>query len=544
MNARKINLSGDVVYASSDESVLAVSEDGLLIGLSAGKAIISASCGEKKSNITIEVELGTPETSYTYYELDHTKARRNSLKAEGKIKILVVPVHIDGFEANRTASNIAKIKDAFMGKETAYESVTSFYKKSSYGKLDLQFDVLDDWYDSGLTLEEIYARRNGDDCGTSWLAEDVVSYLRRSKDTSLQDYDGDKDGYLDSLWMVYDAPNRQNADYPSTNPSIDPTLAWAFVTTSYLNSTGSLSFPVPKVYGWASFDFINDSGEDKVDAHTMIHETGHMFGLNDYYSYGNSFKTPLGCVDMMDNNIGDHNPFSKYALGWVEPKVVETETTIELSSFTETGDCLLIPSYNWNGTAFDEYFMVEFVTPTGLNANDYSAPYSGNNLQGYSERGVRILHVDSRLARAGRGEVLWVDDEMLNYDGVMVFSTPISNTEEIGYTFPYDLQKQEIPMRQVSLMQADFDSTKTNVLSDSRAYYKGLRSGSLDADDALFHEGDTFYLGQGSPYNALMPSASARLDKYAANADPHYLFDYKITVEKIDEAKALINIKK
>jgi len=542
INARKINMEGELTYTSSNPEVAGVTEDGEILGLKVGTAVITIKCADKQGIVNVEVSKGEPTASYTYYDLDRTKVRRHSLVSKGSPKVLVVPVHISGYESNMTQENLDKIKEAFTGKNTCWESVTDFYKKSSYNQLNLDFTIMDEWYDSKLTIEDIYAERKGDDCGTSAMADHVIDWCRDKFNSSLLDYDQDKDGYIDSLWMVYDAPNKLNEKYTVTHPTVDSTLAWAFVTESYLHSDGNVHNPVPKIYGWASYDFMFASGEDKIDAHTYIHETGHMLGLNDYYSYGNNFKTPMGCIDMMDNNVGDHNSFSKYALGWVTPKVIESDTKITISSFEDTGEFLLIPSKSWNQTAFDEYFLVELVTPTGLNEMDYNNAYPENKLKGYDKPGIRIFHVDNRICRAGIGEIIFVHDEMLNYDGQMIFSTPISNTEAIGYTFPYDEESQTIPLRQITLMQKNFDSTKVNVLSDSRAYLKALQSGSIDADNALFHEGESFKLGEGSQYNELMPSNSECLDKYSRNRVASEKFKYTITVEKLDAQSATISI--
>jgi len=59
-----------------------------------------------------------------------------------------------------------------------------------------------------------------------------------------------------------------------------------------------------------------------IDAHMLVHETGHMLGLEDYYSYS-GLENPCGGVDMMDLNVGDHDAYSKMVLGWVNPYVVD-----------------------------------------------------------------------------------------------------------------------------------------------------------------------------------------------------------------------------
>ena len=141
-------------------------------------------------------------------------------------------------------------------------------------------------------------------------------------------------------------------------------------------------------------------GGSLVDAHTYIHETGHMMGLDDYYTYDGGIG-PIGGIDMMDYNIIDHDVFSKFAYGWIKPMVVSGSCEITLNSAAETGESILIPTGDsWNGTAFDEYLLLEYYTPTVLNQQDSEKKYAGNNKQGFTERGVRIFHVDARLVTA------------------------------------------------------------------------------------------------------------------------------------------------
>ena len=68
----------------------------------------------------------------------------------------------------------------------------------------------------------------------------------------------------------------------------------------------------------------------------------------------------MGGMDMMDFNLGDHSPFSKFALNWVEPKVISGVTgtvSFELNSFQETGDFAILTPKNYTSSAFDEYFV-------------------------------------------------------------------------------------------------------------------------------------------------------------------------------------------
>ena len=52
-----------------------------------------------------------------------------------------------------------------------------------------------------------------------------------------------------------------------------------------------------------------------VDSHTFRHESGHIFGLEDLYDYSGNYL-PMGGFTLQVNNLGDHDPYSRLALGW------------------------------------------------------------------------------------------------------------------------------------------------------------------------------------------------------------------------------------
>ena len=96
-------------------------------------------------------------------------------------------------------------------------------------------------------------------------------------------------------------------------------------------------------------------------------------------------------INMMDLNIGDQDSFSKMALGWVTPYVVTDSCTVTIKPNESSGDCIVLADH-WNGTAFDEYLVLDLQTPTGVNESDASASYNTRPMY-YSYPGIRMLHV-------------------------------------------------------------------------------------------------------------------------------------------------------
>lgn len=331
-----------------------------------------------------------------------------SLPAIGTVNVLVIPVTFSDFPITGTNAINRRndIQKAFFGNagETGWQSVKSFYEASSYGKLTLN-GVVSEWYDApfssstfaNLTPTGTYLRSY---VPTWTLLDLAVEWYKSTTGNSLTSFDTDNDGFIDAVYLIYNNPDKYNFNYPS---AAEQEVYSAYQYWNFKNLTSAnVSSPVGMTYAWSSYDLMYGSyGTSMVDAHIYVHEMGHVFGLEDYYSYTNGDWFALGGLDMMDYNILDHNAYSKYLLGWTQPYVLDntlSEISITLNPFESSGDFILIND-DWNGSAFDEYIAIEFYTPTGLNEQDSLAPYPGNGLQGFTIPGVKVYHVDSRLGR-------------------------------------------------------------------------------------------------------------------------------------------------
>ncbi len=334
------------------------------------------------------------------------------LPSSGSPKILVIPVECSDYSFEDYDSDWkTMLSNAFFGDSTntGWESVSSFYEKSSYEQLKIEGEVSPAIKFNLTQMEMIKQYENYSNKNlnyTDYILQSCLDTLNEKTDIDLKEYDTNNDGYIDAVWLVYSMPYKKTSNF-----------LWAF--TTWASSKTKWDSVYASCYSWASFQFLTSqdyrsfttrSYVNCSDAHTFIHETGHMLGLDDYYSYvdGNT-DTPMGGVDMMDFNIGDHTAFSKYLLGWIEPTVItpdyleKNNNTISLSSMTEDGQFLLLPIYkngamDYNETAFDEYLLMEYYTPTGLNQKDTSG-YGTSKLATYSKPGVLVYHIDARIGK-------------------------------------------------------------------------------------------------------------------------------------------------
>lgn len=354
----------------------------------------------------------------------------------GDVNLLVLPIDFSDKPssslAGGTSESLERINDGFFGErdETdTIESLSSFYKKTSYGKLNISGDVAD-WYRAPKSVS--YYESITDESTQTDLIDDIIAgaLSQYDKTHDLNKYDSNKDGLIDGVWLVYSA---------DINYSSDSSMFWAFTYWSGMEQRFENDSLDVQTYAWASYNFFDEGGyQDHPDAHTFIHETGHMLGLQDFYDYNSSqmnFSSPVGGLDMMDCNIGDHHAFSKYSLGWVEPEVLKTSTTITLKPFTTSGDCAIIPATYYNGTSLSEYIILQYYTPDGLNKLDAETSYSGYPNM-YNTSGLLMYHADQRIAKIDNNYniVSMVDDfSNLEWNDRYFYDVANSNTTDRSY---------------------------------------------------------------------------------------------------------------
>ena len=300
-----------------------------------------------------------------------------SMPATGSVKGLVLAVDFSDHPASNGTITTADLNRFFNGDsaDVDYESVRSYYLASSYGALDLSFDVHGFYRAEHSSSYYATLYEYGDPA--SDLVLEVMDYYDGVIDFSR--YDGNGDGWVDALYLIYTTP---------VSFSYGSDLWWAYIDQCLYEDR----FDSTQAYYFAFLgtDFFWSSNGA---ARTVIHETGHLLGLDDYYDYDdtdNYNSGGLGGADMMDDTVGDMNPFSKLLLGWVTPTVVTGTGTFVLPPFESTGGCLMvIPA--WNDTIFDEYLLISYYTPTGLYAED--------RWDVFPLAGVIIYHVDARIGR-------------------------------------------------------------------------------------------------------------------------------------------------
>ena len=414
----------------------------LVTMLLAGLSISVVGCGNKgpKASNLKEVDPFQYETTWRSMRINgsgYTAEQYTETKnAEGKkkyviqdVRALVIPVDFTDFKGadlpkgeEGTREQLRKVMFGQDG-EMPWYSLAGYYKSSSYGQCNITGDVGEWWHIDDTSVHfaqeyntsgsQVIINRIEEFYHSQYMAAKTIGDKEAMEKYDLTKYDANKDGYVDSLILIY-----------SANIQTTGKLFWAFCW-SIPGAWGQYS---PEREGmnrffWASYWFFYDKYLDKktkegypyasdavkqkiandeldMDSHTMTHEYGHVLSMPDYYitDYSSSDYDGMGYLDMMDYNIGDHNAASKAWYGWINPKYVTGSVKATIRSTTTTGDCIMIPiNGEYKNTLMDQYLLIEFLTPEGVAKMDGETQFQPGYPLYYSKAGIRVLHVDARL---------------------------------------------------------------------------------------------------------------------------------------------------
>lgn len=453
--------------------------------------------------------------SETLYSLESKKLQNlQVLPSTGDVNILVIPILLPDY-SNIDINNDGKddkekiiedIEKVFFSEDLDnYDSVKTFYKKSSFNKLNLSGEVTE-WFDvaewtSYKSAVEI------DYYETYDVVESAISWAKNILKIDMTKYDSNQDGYIDGVWCIYSCPN-----YTNNGPKTDYNNYWAYTSWGNQSTTPNVKNPIYNLFGWASYDFMYEGyGINKVDAHTYIHETGHFLGLNDYYSDQMSYN-PIGKIDMMDGNVIDHNSYSKMLLGWTKPYVVTKSTTINLSSMSNENSLIVVPgdSYTITNNEFDpfsEYILIEYYTNESLNYNDSNNKYE-NGLIAPKENGVRIYHIDNRKFIVDTSDEFNITCK--EYNNEKITSTkrlvlPITNHRGMdNYNMYFNLDINVNLFDEIRMIESsNIDSFSNGGKQKSSSYFKEGDTFSLEKyGKNFFYHGTT--LNNGDTFSSIV----------------------------------------
>ena len=259
-------------------------------------------------------------------------------KAVGSVNLaprgLVILVNFKDTKFNASNTQVA-MNDLMNSSSYTYNgatgSVRQFFSDQSGGQYKPDFDVI-----GPVTLSNNVAHYGGNDAyGDDKLPGDMVieacSIANALHNVNFTQYDNDKDGYVDFVYIIY--AGKGEADGGAAN-TIWP-HNWDVYSAEHY---GYCSYPETQrlfdgryIYQYACSGELNGQSGARTGIGTIAHEFGHVIGLPDLYDidYGQNYEdeaTP-GAWHIMDggsyNNDGKTPPnytiYDKYFLGWKTP---------------------------------------------------------------------------------------------------------------------------------------------------------------------------------------------------------------------------------
>ena len=442
LDVQPLDFTTEVIATSGNLAIATVNkvDDKLfnIVGVAAGTTSITFSAKKNESEyVSVPFSVAVQDIAKTKIQQTYKEFNKKNIwkvsgcPATGDAKLLLIPIWFNDsgsfIDESKKSTIVEDIEYAFFGsqEQTGWHSVSSFYKEESKQKLNLTGTV-SDWYEPNKNAS--YYASDTETVNTTLLTVNAVNwYFNNHSSDSRTNYDSDGDGFLDGVMLIYAAPDYITYKNKSTGYGADKENLWAYV--SYVTILpSSVSNPNPNVFMWASYDFMysdtlaktktghnfgyGDTSHCSLDAHTYIHEMGHVFGLEDYYDYAGEVSY-AGRFSMQDYNVCGHDGFSALALGWADPYIPTKSDEIVLNDFQSSHELILLtPEWNTYNSAFDEYLLLELYSPTGLNAQDVTYNYKRTGTAPNAV-GVKLWHVDAKLFKASGNSGTFTSDTNL-----------------------------------------------------------------------------------------------------------------------------------
>lgn len=312
-------------------------------------------------------------------------SQRTTKQAIGERRILVILMSYKNLPFTKTKSDFDNLfNQEGYGDDHAQGSVRDFYLSSSYNQLLLTSDIYGPYTTSNVMsyYGKNTAGSNGNDANPYQLFLEAIDNV--SHDADLQLYDGDGDGFIDNVHIIF-------AGYGEEAGASSDAI-WSHEATFYrpyeINGLKIDRYScAPELRGNSG------NGISRIGPH--CHEIGHALGAMDYYdtdySAGGEYSG-TGKWDVMAsgswNNDGvtpaDFNPYVKaYNFGWITPKPLPQGEVTILPSNANSQSYYLLKS-----SEYGDYYMLENRSRTGW----------GGGLPG---EGLLFYHIHSDIANAG-----------------------------------------------------------------------------------------------------------------------------------------------
>lgn len=234
-------------------------------------------------------------------------------------------------------------------------SVHDYFYKQSYGKFDLEFDVV-----GHVTLSKNMVAyggndNDGNDADPAGMVYEACKLA--ASQVNFADYDWDGDGEVDQVFVVY-------AGYGEASYDDEDTIwphEWDLVSAGYNLTLNGVKIAT---YG-CSQELYGDSSSKQMDGiGAACHEFSHCMGLPDMYDTEYTGGYGMSDWDIMSNgSYGDdgykplgYNSYEKWVSGWLQPTELKSPQYITgMKALSDAPEAYVI----YNEKTPTEYYLLE-----------------------------------------------------------------------------------------------------------------------------------------------------------------------------------------
>lgn len=265
----------------------------------------------------------------------------------------------------------------------AQGSVRDFYLSASYNQLELESDIYGPYMASNnMSYYGKNSGRDNQDANAYSLFEEAITHV--SQETDLSQYDGDGDGFIDNVHIIF-------AGYGEEAGAASDAI-WSHEATFY-RPYEIQGLKIDRYSCAPELRGNSGGGISRIGPH--CHEIGHALGAMDYYDTDyatNGEYLGTGKWDVMAggswNNDGitpaDFNPYVKaYNFGWIEPKPLPAGEVAISPSYLDPDNYYLLKS-----SEYGDFYLLE---------NRSKEKWGG----GIPGEGLLFFHIHSDIVNAG-----------------------------------------------------------------------------------------------------------------------------------------------
>jgi hypothetical protein len=208
---------------------------------------------------------GRSSLTYHDFAFQSRGGGSDTLLSQGEEKILLLPIQFSDFPFN--ATTLQDINTTFNGaaEDTHYwQSVSSFYDASSFGASKLTFTVAP-LYESGYTMSTFLKHSPAHSLRSADILRDALTYYKTQNNTTASEFDLDKNGHIDGVFLVYSAPDYQSFSskaYPAIwsgsqrKRAKERTAKISGLIPPMTTPGADVASPLANAYSWASASFM------------------------------------------------------------------------------------------------------------------------------------------------------------------------------------------------------------------------------------------------------------------------------------------------